>query len=289
MKKLLSALLIVMMCFCMFACGAEEPAGDEGGDAAVEPKGTLLMATTTSTDNTGLLDYLAPIFAEDTGWTLEWSAVGTGEALKMGENGDVDIVLVHAKASEEEFVANGFGVERVPVMYNDFVVVGPEAEDAYGDDLESCLKAIVDGQLPFVSRGDDSGTDKAEKKLWPAFELDPTVNPNYIESGQGMGATITMADEQQAYCMTDRGTWLANKNNADLEIELNIVCQGAKNLLNQYGVIAVNPEKYADTNIEGANAFIEWICSDEIQAVIAEFGVAEYGEPLFTPNAGADA
>lgn len=289
MKKLLSALLIVMMCFCMFACGTEEPAGDEGGDAAVEPKGTLLMATTTSTDNTGLLDYLAPIFAEDTGWTLEWSAVGTGEALKMGENGDVDIVLVHAKASEEEFVANGFGVERVPVMYNDFVVVGPEAEDAYGDDLESCLKAIVDGQLPFVSRGDDSGTDKAEKKLWPAFELDPTVNPNYIESGQGMGATITMADEQQAYCMTDRGTWLANKNNADLEIELNIVCQGAKNLLNQYGVIAVNPEKYADTNIEGANAFIEWICSDEIQAVIAEFGVAEYGEPLFTPNAGADA
>ena len=289
MKKLLSALLIVMMCFCMFACGTDEPAGDEGGQQPAEPKGTLLMATTTSTDNTGLLDYLAPIFAEDTGWTLEWSAVGTGEALKMGENGDVDIVLVHAKASEEEFVANGFGVERVPVMYNDFVVVGPEAEDAYGDDLESCLKAIVDGQLPFVSRGDDSGTDKAEKKLWPAFELDPTVNPNYIESGQGMGATITMADEQQAYCMTDRGTWLANKNNADLEIELNIVCQGAKNLLNQYGVIAVNPEKYADTNIEGANAFIEWICSDEIQAVIAEFGVAEYGEPLFTPNAGADA
>ena len=289
MKKLLSALLIMMLCLGLAACGTEETAGDEGGDAAVEPKGTLLMATTTSTDNTGLLDYLAPIFAEDTGWTLEWSAVGTGEALKMGENGDVDIVLVHAKASEEEFVANGFGIERVPVMYNDFVVVGPEAEDAYGDDLESCLKAIVDGQLPFVSRGDDSGTDKAEKKLWPAFELDPTVNPNYIESGQGMGATITMADEQQAYCMTDRGTWLANKNNADLEIELNIVCQGAKNLLNQYGVIAVNPEKYADTNIEGANAFIEWICSDEIQAVIAEFGVAEYGEPLFTPNAGADA
>ena len=289
MIKLLSALLIMMLCLGLAACGTEETAGDEGGDAAVEPKGTLLMATTTSTDNTGLLDYLAPIFAEDTGWTLEWSAVGTGEALKMGENGDVDIVLVHAKASEEEFVANGFGVERVPVMYNDFVVVGPEAEDAYGDDLESCLKAIVDGQLPFVSRGDDSGTDKAEKKLWPAFELDPTVNPNYIESGQGMGATITMADEQQAYCMTDRGTWLANKNNADLEIELNIVCQGAKNLLNQYGVIAVNPEKYADTNIEGANAFIEWICSDEIQAVIAEFGVAEYGEPLFTPNAGADA
>ena len=286
MKKLLSALLIVMMCLALFACGTDEPAGNDG---AVELKGTLLMATTTSTDNTGLLDYLAPIFAEDTGWTLEWSSVGTGEALAMGQNGDVDIVLVHSKASEEEFVANGYGVERVPVMYNDFVIVGPEAEDTYGDDVEACLRAVADGQLPFVSRGDDSGTDKKEKKLWPAYEIDPAQNPNYIESGQGMGATITMADEQQAYCLTDRGTWLANKMNADLEIELNIVCQGAKDLLNQYGVIAVNPEMYEDTNIEAANAFIEWICSEEIQTLIGQFGVEEYGQALFTPNAGAEA
>ena len=286
MKKLLSALLIVMMCLALFACGTDEPAGNDG---AAEPKGTLLMATTTSTDNTGLLDYLAPIFAEDTGWTLEWSSVGTGEALAMGQNGDVDIVLVHSKASEEEFVANGYGVERVPVMYNDFVIVGPEAEDTYGDDVEACLRAVADGQLPFVSRGDDSGTDKKEKKLWPAYEIDPAQNPNYIESGQGMGATITMADEQQAYCLTDRGTWLANKMNADLEIELNIVCQGAKDLLNQYGVIAVNPEMYEDTNIEAANAFIEWICSEEIQNLIGQFGVEEYGQALFTPNAGAEA
>ena len=288
MKKLLSALLIVMMCLALFACGTDEPA-DAGHEDPVEPKGNLLMATTTSTDNTGLLDYLAPIFAEDTGWTLEWSSVGTGEALAMGQNGDVDIVLVHSKASEEEFVEGGYGVERVPVMYNDFVIVGPEAEDTYGSDVESCLKAVADGQLPFISRGDDSGTDKKEKKLWPAYGLDPAKNPNYIESGQGMGATITMADEQQAYCLTDRGTWLANKMNADLEIELNIVCQGAADLLNQYGVIAVNPEMYADTNIEGANAFIEWICSEEIQALIGEFGVEEYGQALFTPNAGADA
>ena len=288
MKKLLSALLIVMMCLALFACGTDEPA-DAGHEDPVEPKGTLLMATTTSTDNTGLLDYLAPIFAEDTGWTLEWSSVGTGEALAMGQNGDVDIVLVHSKSSEEEFVANGYGVERVPVMYNDFVIVGPEAEDAYGDDVEACLRAVADGQLPFVSRGDDSGTDKKEKKLWPAYEIDPAQNPNYIESGQGMGATITMADEQQAYCLTDRGTWLANKMNADLEIELNIVCQGAKDLLNQYGVIAVNPEMYEDTNIEAANAFIEWICSEEIQALIGQFGVEEYGQALFTPNAGAEA
>ena len=288
MKKLLSALLIVMMCLALAACGTDEPA-DAGHEDPVEPKGTLLMATTTSTDNTGLLDYLAPIFAEDTGWTLEWSSVGTGEALAMGQNGDVDIVLVHSKSSEEEFVANGYGVERVPVMYNDFVIVGPEAEDIYGDDVEACLRAVADGQLPFVSRGDDSGTDKKEKKLWPAYEIDPAQNPNYIESGQGMGATITMADEQQAYCLTDRGTWLANKMNADLEIELNIVCQGAKDLLNQYGVIAVNPEMYEDTNIEAANAFIEWICSEEIQNLIGQFGVEEYGQALFTPNAGAEA
>lgn len=279
MKKLVSVLLIVMLCFSLAACG-EKPA---------ETKGTLLMATTTSTDNTGLLDYLAPIFEEDTGWTLEWSAVGTGEALKMGENGDVDVVLVHAKASEEAFVDSGYGVERFPVMYNDFIIVGPEEENAYGDDLESCLTAIQDGQLKFVSRGDDSGTDKAEKKLWPAFNLDSSLNPNYIESGQGMGATITMADEQQAYCMTDRGTWLSQKNSADLEIELNIVCQGASNLLNQYGVIAVNPEKYPEINNEGANAFIEWICSEDVQALIAEFGVEEYGQALFTPNAGSEA
>lgn len=288
MKKLLSALLIVMMCFCLFACGENDaPADDQG--AAAEDKGTLTMATTTSTDDTGLLDYLAPLFKEATGWTLEWTAVGTGEALKMGENGDVDIVLVHAKASEEEFIQGGFGVERFPVMYNDFVVVGPEAEDAYGDDLGACLTAISDGKLPFVSRGDDSGTDKKEKKLWPAFELDPAANPNYIESGQGMGATITMADEQKAYCLTDRGTWLKFKNDADLAIELNIVCQNAKDLLNQYGVIAVNPDKYPEVNNEAANAFIEWICSDEVQKLIGEYGVEEYGQALFTPNAGTDA
>lgn len=290
MKKVLSLLLILAMCFCMFACGSDEPAGDGDNQqgAAAEDKGTLTMATTTSTADTGLLDYLAPLFKEATGWTLEWTAVGTGEALKMGENGDVDIVLVHAKTSEEEFVAKGFGVERFPVMYNDFVVIGPEDEDAYGDDLEACLKAIADGQLPFVSRGDDSGTDKKEKGLWTAFELDAAANPNYIESGQGMGTTITMADEQKAYCLTDRGTWLKFKNDADLAIELNIVCQNAKNLLNQYGVIAVSPEKYPELNNEAANAFIQWICSDEVQKLIGEYGVEEYGQALFTPNAGTD-
>lgn len=275
MKKLLSMILVVAMIFSLAACGSQE----------VEEKGTLMMATTTSTADTGLLDYLAPIFKEDTGWELNWTAVGTGEALKMGENGDVDVVLVHAKASEEEFVNNGYGVKRVPVMYNDFVVVGPEAEDTYGDDISACFKAIQDKKLTFVSRGDDSGTDKKERGIWKTLGIDTSLNPNYLESGQGMGATITMADEKQAYCLTDRGTWLKFKNDAELEIELNIVCQGDSNLLNQYGVIAVNPEKYADTNIDGANEFIEWLCSEKVQKLIGEYGVDTYGQALFTPNA----
>lgn len=284
-KKVLAVLLILVLCFAMTACGGDD--STENGARPAEGT-TLMMATTTSTADTGLLDYLKPIFLEDTGIDLQWTAVGTGEALAMGESGDVDIVLVHAKASEEEFVASGAGVKRFPVMYNDFVVVGPEEEGKYGDDIAACFSAIQDGKLAFVSRGDDSGTDKKEKKIWDTLGIDPTENPNYIESGQGMGATITMADEKEAYCLTDRGTWLKFKNDADLDIELNIVCEGAKDLLNQYGVIAVNPEKFEGINNEAANVFIEWICSDKIQKLIGQYGVEEYGQALFTPNAGTD-
>ncbi len=262
-----------------------EPEADEAESTPAEKKGVLMMATTTSTADTGLLDYLAPIFLEETGWELQWNAVGTGEALKMGENGDVDIVLVHAKASEEEFVANGFGVERFQVMYNDFIVVGPTEPIAHTDDIEATFKTIQEEQLTFVSRGDDSGTDKKEKGIWTKLELDQTQNPNYLESGQGMGATITMADEKGAYCLTDRGTWLKMKNDADVELQLDVVCEGASDLLNQYGIIAVNPEKYPEVNNEAANTMIEWICSEEVQKLIGNYGVEQYGEALFTPNA----
>lgn len=258
---------------------------EEEAKMTTEPKGVLRMATTTSTADTGLLDYLAPVFLEETGWKLEWTAVGTGEALKMGENGDVDVVLVHSKASEEEFVAAGFGVERVEVMYNDFVIVGPKEPIAHNGDALETFKAILEQNLNFVSRGDDSGTHKKEKKIWKALEADPTSNPNYLESGQGMGSTLTMADEKNAYCLTDRGTWLKMKSDSDVKFQIDIVCEGAKDLLNQYGVIAVNPEKHSGSNIEAANAFIEWICSDKTQALISTFGVDKYGQPLFTPNA----
>lgn len=282
MKKRLALLLAAAMTISAGVCTVYAE------DAPSEEKGELMMATTTSTADTGLLDYLAPIFKADTGWELKWDAVGTGEALKMGENGDVDIVLVHAKASEEEFVKNGFGVERFPVMYNDFIVVGPTEPVEATDDIEAAFTQITEEKLTFVSRGDDSGTDKKEKKIWEALEIDPTVNENYIESGQGMGATLTMADEKKAYCLTDRGTYLKMKKDADVPLELEIVCEGAKDLLNQYGVIAVNPEKYPEVNNEGANDFIEWICSEDVQKMIGEYGVEDYGQALFTPNAGTD-
>ena len=286
-KKLLVLLLSGMMVLSFAACGGGQ-SEEEAAPAEEETGGTLMMATTTSTEDTGLLDYLQPLFKEDTGIDLQWTAVGTGEALKMGEDGQVDIVLVHSKASEEEFVANGFGVERFPVMYNDFVVVGPIEPLEKTDDVAAFFGALNDQQLPFVSRGDDSGTDKKEKKIWEDLGIDPSSNPNYMESGQGMGATLTMANEKEAYCLTDRGTWLKQSMDSENDYSLEIICEGGKELLNQYGVIAVNPEKYPEVNNEAANAFIEWITSDKVQKLIAEYGVEEYGQALFTPNAGTD-
>lgn len=317
MKKLLAMLLCSAMALATIGCGgtsgsaaagskpeadstaAVESAAAVESTAAVESEpaeeaepaadgGVLMMATTTSTEDTGLLDYLQPLFKEATGIDLQWTAVGTGEALRLGEDGQVDIVLVHAKASEEEFIANGFGVERFPVMYNDFVIVGPAEPIAKTDDVAAVFGTIQEQQLTFVSRGDDSGTDKKEKKIWAGLELDPTANPNYLESGQGMGATLTMANEKNAYCLTDRGTWLKQSIDSENNYVIDIVCEGGKELLNQYGVIAVNPEKYPELNNEAANKFIEWITSEEIQKLIGEFGVDKYGQALFTPNAGTD-
>ena len=286
LKKLSVILISLIMVLSFAACGGSETSEETAEETS--DGGVLLMATTTSTEDTGLLDYLQPLFRDATGIDLQWTAVGTGEALKMGEDGQVDIVLVHAKSSEEEFVENGYGVERFPVMYNDFVIVGPSEPIAKTDDVAGVFTTINEQQLPFVSRGDDSGTDKKEKKIWEELGIDPSTNPNYIESGQGMGATLTMANEKNAYCLTDRGTWLKQSKDSENEYVIDIVCEGAPQLLNQYGVIAVNPEKYPEVNNEAANKFIEWITSDEVQKLIGEYGVEEYGQALFTPNAGTD-
>lgn len=270
MKKILLSLVMAVLC---------------AVPALAKDDTVLKMATTTSTADTGLLDYLAPIFKKDTGYTLEYVSVGTGAALALGKNGDVDIVLVHAKASEEQFVAEGSGVERFEVMYNDFIIVGPKGILPYSNDIKATLTQVFDKKLNWISRGDDSGTDKKEKSVWKTLGIDPSQNPNYKESGSGMGASLSMADELKALILTDRGTYLKMKSDASVKLDLDIVCEKAPDLLNQYGVIAVNPKKYPDTNIKAANAFIDWIVSDRVQKIIGEFGVDKYGQALFVPNA----
>jgi len=243
---------------------------------------SIIIATTTSTRDSGLLDAILPNFQEKTGIEPKVIAVGTGKALQMGVDGEADVLLVHAKASEEAFVAAGDGVERFDVMYNDFVIVGPvgDPNDLAGNKVEACLTAINNNQYPFVSRGDDSGTHKKEQAFWGQYDIMPEGDW-YISAGKGMGDVLQMASELEAYTMTDRATYLALKDN----LSLDIIVEGDDQLFNQYGVIAVNPDKNDYINAEGAEAFIDWILSDETQALIATYGIDQYGQPLFTPNA----
>jgi tungstate transport system substrate-binding protein len=263
---------------------APEQAAAGKDNQAVPVKGKIILSTTTSTQDSGLLDVILPDFTKKTGWEVDTVAVGTGEALKMGENGEADVLLVHAKSKEEEFIKAGYGVKRYDVMYNDFVVVGPTGEIEKNEDVKSTFQAIFDNQYPFVSRGDESGTNTKELSIWKTLNLAPDQNLNYISSGQGMGATILMADEKGAYTLSDRATWLTTKKKTSLDI----ICEKDTQLLNYYGVIAVNPQQNSKINEEGANDFVDWILSDETQTLIGSFGMDEYGQSLFTPNAGAN-
>jgi tungstate transport system substrate-binding protein len=240
----------------------------------------LKMATTTSTDNSGLLDTMLPPFEKNHGIEVDVVAVGTGRALKLGENGDVDIVLVHAREAEEEFIEKGFGVNRRDVMYNDFVIVGPEGDPAGirgSQSAANALLSISQAGASFVSRGDDSGTHKKEKKLWLAADI-PPEGAWYVEAGQGMGAVLNMADEKQAYALTDRGTWIALSG----KLELTILFEGDPELFNPYGIIAVNPALHPHVNYMEAMLLIAWFTSPEGQKLIADF--KKDGQALFVPS-----
>lgn len=264
---------------------AAEPTPEPVEAAAAEPR-SLILATTTSTQDSGLLDDILPVFEEAYSTDVDVIAVGTGQALQLGIDGNADVVLVHARSREDEFMANGDGVRREDVMYNDFIIVGPPADPAgIGGmtDAAAALAQIAAAEAPFVSRGDDSGTHTKEKAIWAAAGIEP-AGDWYISAGQGMGAVLTMADEQQAYTLSDRATYLARTLEGT---ELVIVVEGDPILFNPYGVMAVNPAKGDHIQVELANQFIDWLISLPTQELIAEFGVAEFGAPLFTPDSTA--
>ena len=243
----------------------------------------LILATTTSTQDSGLLDELIPAFEKQTGYKVKTVAVGSGQAIKMGEEGNADVLLVHAPASEKTFMDNGFGVDRRLVMHNDFIIVGLAADPAgiKGTVMAvEAFKMIADTQSGFISRGDDSGTHKMELSLWTTAALTPE-DAWYQESGQGMGATLKIASEKGAYTLTDRATYLANK----ASLGLVILVEGDNALLNVYHVIRVNPEKWPKVNQEGAKAFADFLVSKTGQDLIGKFGVDKFGQALFTPDA----
>ncbi len=244
----------------------------------------IILATTTSTRDSGLLDVLLPVFEKASGYTVKMVAVGTGQALTMGKEGNADVLLVHAPASEKEYMDGGFGKERLLVMHNDFIMVGPKADPAKINGAASTVdvyKAIADSKATFVSRGDDSGTNKAELALWKSAKITPEGDW-YLKTGQGMGDTLRIASEKAGYTFTDRATYLSMKDTLDMEI----LFEGDKALLNIYHVITVNPDKWPKINYTGAKAFADWMVAADTQKVIAEFGKEKYGQALFIADAG---
>ena len=251
---------------------------------AVAQEKSIVVASTTSTQDSGLFEYLLPIFQQRTGIAVKVIAQGTGQALETGRRGDADVVFVHAKSAEEKFLAEGQGVKRNPVMYNDFVLIGPKDDPAgiKGNDIAAALKSIKEKQAPFVSRGDRSGTHIAELALWnrdAGIDIDKDKGGWYKSIGQGMGAALNMASASNAYVLSDRGTWLSFKNKGDLQI----LVEGDKRLFNQYGVILVNPEKHPTVKKDLGQEFIDWLLSPEGQKAIANYKIN--GEQLFYPNA----
>ena len=255
-----------------------------GGASAVAQDKSIVVASTTSTQDSGLFDHILPLFEAKTGIDVKVVAQGTGQALDTGRRGDADVVFVHAKAQEEKFIEEGFGVKRFDVMYNDFVLIGPKTDPAGVSgtkDIAAALTAIQAKEAPFVSRGDKSGTHSAELRLWreAGVDIEAAKGPWYKEIGQGMGAALNTAGAMNAYVLSDRGTWLSFKNRGDLEISV----EGDKRLFNQYGVMLVNPGKHPSVKAEAGQQFIDWLISPEGQQAIGEYRID--GQQLFFPNA----
>lgn len=270
MKSITSIVLIGLLAACTAA-----------HEATPGARQRLILATTTSTEDSGLLDYLLPFFEEAYNVDVDVVAVGTGQALEIGSKGDADVVLVHARAREDAFVEAGDAVARFDVMFNDYILIGPEDDPANVKESASAVEAfqrIAAAEANFVSRGDDSGTHTTEKAIWAAAELEP-AGAWYISAGQGMGAVIGMSDEMQGYTLSDRATYLARKEQG---LKLIILYEGDAILLNPYGVMAVNPEKHPSVNAELARTFIDWLISAETQEHILGFEIG--GGPVFFPD-----
>jgi tungstate transport system substrate-binding protein len=253
--------------------------------APTKASGTLLLASTTTTQDSGLLDVLIPAFEKETGYTVKLVAGGSGQAIQNGTDGNVDALLVHSPAAELKMVDAGDGIERQLVMHNDFLVVGPTNDPAgvkAASDVMAAFSAIAAAQAPFISRGDNSGTNVFELNIWKALNITPRGQSWYSETGQGQGATLQVANQRSAYALADRATYLAQKANLDLVI----LHEKSKGLLNVYHVIVVNPAKHPNVNVTAARAWAAWIVRPDVQDVIGKFGVEKYGEPLFFPDAG---
>lgn len=273
LHKLFKTLGVGLLCLLTTSLSAAESVSEQNK--------VLRLATTTSTENSGLLHAILPAFEKSTGYEVHVIAVGTGKALRMGRDGDVDLVLVHAPPAEEQFIKHGYGVHRQQVMYNDFVLVGPKHDPARINGMQDPARAlakIARHKSLFVSRGDDSGTNKKERHLWDAAGINPQ-GMWYRQAGQGMGKVLQMSGELNGYTLTDRATWLAMRD----KLPLSILVEGDPRLYNPYGIIAVNPERYPEANYSGAMAMIHWITAKQAQQLIAQFRVQ--GEQLFMPMA----
>lgn len=283
LKQFLSILIVLTFAF-IAGCSdsaSNEPKKKPAEKPKTEEQTDLILATTTSTQDSGLLDVLLPQFEKENTYKVKTIAVGTGQALEMGTRGEADVLLVHAPEAEQKIVDSGDAINRQKVMYNDFIIVGPKEDPAKikGTTVAEAVSKISESKAVFVSRGDDSGTHKKELELWKKSSIDPKgMGETYIEAGQGMGATLQIASEKEGYVLTDRATFLAQqKNMPDTEI----LVEGDESLLNIYHVMQVNDEKHDKINADGAKAFVEFMLADKTKDIINEFGVDEYGEPLF--------